>query len=76
MVSVDESNCDLSEPFRLGENMSKIHGYQGHSIYELHPVAREYHSYKRRTKETQKNRWQRCPCRIAGWIVEVYFNSK
>lgn len=79
IVSVDQSNCDLSEPAMLGEKMSKLSGYLCHSIYELHPVAREYHTQKRRNKETpdtEKTPWMRCPCRIAGWIVEVYFNSK
>ena len=41
-------------------------------------MAREYHTQKRRNKEMKdKDRpWMFCPCRVAGWVVEVYFNAK
>ena len=78
MVSVDQTNCDLSEPSMLAERMGKVPGYQSHSIYELHPVAREFHTQKRRHKESKDTArpWMYCPCRIAGWVVEVYFNTR
>eukprot|EP00116_Pleurobrachia_bachei_P006084 sb/3466346/ len=65
MVSVDQTKCDLSEPSMLAERMGKVAGYHCHSIYELHPVAREYHTQKRRNKEMKdKDRpWMFCPCR-------------
>lgn len=80
IVSVDESTCDLSEPSRFGETMSKISGYQCHSIYELHPMARDYHTSRQRSKQSKdidaSKSSTRCPCRVAGWIVEVYFASR
>lgn len=76
IVSVDESTCDLSEPSRFGETMSKISGYQCHSIYELHPMARDYHTSRQRSKDSLTDASKRCPCRVAGWIVEVYFASR